>query len=60
MCSFYDNTQPANLMNVNSDGFFELEELPQKSVIVGGGYIAIELAGTFAFLQICCITSLHL
>ena len=27
------------------DGFFELEELPKKVVVVGAGYIAVELAG---------------
>jgi glutathione reductase (NADPH) len=31
---------------ITSDGFFQqLEELPRKAVIVGGGYIAVELAG---------------
>jgi glutathione reductase (NADPH) len=30
---------------LDSDGFFELKEQPKKVVIVGGGYIAIELAG---------------
>lgn len=31
---------------ITSDGFFQqLEELPPKAVIVGGGYIAVELAG---------------
>lgn len=30
---------------ISSDGFFELEELPKKSVVVGAGYIAVELAG---------------
>ncbi|EGD78641.1 glutathione reductase [Salpingoeca rosetta] len=30
---------------INSDGFFELEELPKKSVVCGAGYIAIEMAG---------------
>ena len=28
-----------------SDGFFELETLPPRTVVVGAGYIAIELAG---------------
>ena len=32
---------------ISSDGFFELEELPQKVVVVGAGYIAVELAGVF-------------
>lgn len=30
---------------INSDGFFELETLPKKAVVVGAGYIAIEMAG---------------
>ncbi|KAI8909387.1 hypothetical protein DFJ77DRAFT_472301 [Powellomyces hirtus] len=32
---------------LTSDGFFELEYLPKKVALVGGGYIAIELAGIF-------------
>lgn len=30
---------------ITSDGFFELECLPKKVAIVGGGYIGVELAG---------------
>ncbi|KAE8147075.1 glutathione reductase [Aspergillus avenaceus] len=30
---------------ITSDGFFEIEELPPKLVVVGAGYIAVELAG---------------
>lgn len=30
---------------ISSDGFFELEELPETVVVVGAGYIAVELAG---------------
>ena len=30
---------------ISSDGFFELEDLPKKSVVVGAGYIAVEMAG---------------
>jgi len=30
---------------ITSDGFFELETLPKKVVVVGAGYIAVELAG---------------
>ena len=29
----------------DSDGFFEIEELPKKIAFVGAGYIAVELAG---------------
>jgi glutathione reductase (NADPH) len=35
---------------ISSDGFFELEELPRKAVVVGAGYIAVELAGVFQAL----------
>ncbi len=30
---------------ITSDGFFELEELPRRTAVVGSGYIAVELAG---------------
>eukprot|EP00547_Thalassionema_nitzschioides_P009558 CAMPEP_0194224958 /NCGR_PEP_ID=MMETSP0156-20130528/38525_1 /TAXON_ID=33649 /ORGANISM="Thalassionema nitzschioides, Strain L26-B" /LENGTH=506 /DNA_ID=CAMNT_0038956723 /DNA_START=506 /DNA_END=2026 /DNA_ORIENTATION=+ len=30
---------------ISSDGFFELDELPHKAVVVGAGYIAVEIAG---------------
>lgn len=30
---------------ITSDGFFELSEQPKKAVVVGAGYIAVELAG---------------
>lgn len=30
---------------ISSDGFFELDEQPAKVAVVGGGYIALELAG---------------
>jgi glutathione reductase (NADPH) len=30
---------------ITSDGFFELESLPERVVVVGAGYIAVELAG---------------
>ena len=30
---------------ITSDGFFEMETLPKKAVVVGAGYIAVELAG---------------
>jgi glutathione reductase (NADPH) len=30
---------------INSDGFFELTELPARTAIIGSGYIAIEIAG---------------
>jgi len=36
--------------SISSDGFFELEELPAKAVVVGAGYIAVELAGVLQAL----------
>jgi glutathione reductase (NADPH) len=36
--------------SISSDGFFELEELPTKVVVVGAGYIAVELAGVLQAL----------
>jgi len=35
---------------ISSDGFFELEELPRKAIVVGAGYIAVELAGVLQAL----------
>ena len=32
-------------LGITSDGFFELEDLPNNVAVVGGGYIAVELAG---------------
>lgn len=36
---------PGAGLGVTSDGFFALEQCPKQAVIVGGGYIAVELAG---------------
>lgn len=36
---------PGAELGITSDGFFELEEQPKKVAVVGGGYIALELAG---------------
>lgn len=38
------DTEGAEL-GITSDGFFELEALPQRVAVVGSGYIAVELAG---------------
>ncbi|MCB1309726.1 MAG: glutathione-disulfide reductase, partial [Leptospiraceae bacterium] len=38
---------PGAELGITSDGFFELEEQPRNVVIVGAGYIAVELAGIF-------------
>ena len=35
---------------LTSDGFFELKEQPKEVAVIGGGYIACELAGVFAAL----------
>ncbi|KAF7194669.1 Glutathione reductase [Pseudocercospora fuligena] len=32
---------------ITSDGFFELPKQPKKVAVVGGGYIAVEMAGMF-------------
>lgn len=32
---------------IDSNGFFELTEQPEKVIVVGAGYIAVELAGVF-------------
>jgi glutathione reductase (NADPH) len=36
--------------SITSDGFFELEDIPKKAVVVGAGYIAVELAGVLQAL----------
>lgn len=36
---------PGYDLGESSDGFFEMENLPKKSVVVGAGYIGVELAG---------------
>jgi glutathione reductase (NADPH) len=41
---------PGAELGITSDGFFELEERPQRVAVVGSGYIAIEVAGILAAL----------
>lgn len=36
---------PGADLGISSDGFFELENVPAKTCVVGAGYIAVELAG---------------
>jgi glutathione reductase (NADPH) len=36
--------------SISSDGFFDLEDLPRKAVVLGAGYIAVELAGVLQAL----------
>lgn len=38
---------PGKQHAVDSNGIFDLEHFPQRLVIVGGGYIAVEFAGIF-------------
>ena len=38
---------PGAEYGITSDGFFELEERPQRVLVAGSGYIAVELAGVF-------------
>jgi glutathione reductase (NADPH) len=38
---------PGTELGITSDDFFELEERPQRVLIAGSGYIAVELAGVF-------------
>lgn len=37
-------------LGITSDGFFELEERPQRVAVVGSGYIAVELSGVLQSL----------
>eukprot|EP01132_Coremiostelium_polycephalum_P007948 gene7948-9778_t len=36
---------PGAELGISSDGFFDLEKLPKSCVVVGAGYIAVELVG---------------
>ncbi|CAI2164492.1 13878_t:CDS:10 [Funneliformis geosporum] len=38
---------PGAELGITSDGFFDLEEQPKKVMVVGTGYIGVELAGIF-------------
>ncbi|XP_067413061.1 glutathione reductase, mitochondrial isoform X2 [Emydura macquarii macquarii] len=46
----HESEVPGVSLGITSDGFFELEELPRHSVIVGAGYIAVEIAGILSTL----------
>jgi glutathione reductase (NADPH) len=37
-------------LGLDSDGFFEMAQRPKTVTVVGGGYIAVEIAGVFAAL----------
>ena len=41
---------PGAALGITSDGFFELENLPRRVVMVGSGYVSVELGGVFAAL----------
>ncbi|HTQ05750.1 MAG TPA: glutathione-disulfide reductase [Polyangiaceae bacterium] len=41
---------PGAELGITSDGFFELERLPERPLVVGAGYVAVELAGIFQAL----------
>ena len=41
---------PGAELGITSDDFFELEQRPQRVLIAGSGYIAVELAGVFKAL----------
>lgn len=43
---------PGKELGITSNEFFELEKLPKNVLIVGAGYIAIELAGIFNSLGV--------
>ena len=42
--------RPGAELAVNSDGYFELNERPQRVALIGAGYIAVEIAGVMAAL----------
>ena len=44
------STIPGGELGLDSDGFFALAARPQRVTVVGGGFIAVELAGVFAAL----------
>ncbi|KAI9729275.1 MAG: Glutathione reductase [Cirrosporium novae-zelandiae] len=39
------NDIPGAKYGITSDGFFDIEKLPKRIAIVGGGYIGVEMAG---------------
>jgi glutathione reductase (NADPH) len=41
---------PGADLGISSDGFFELESRPKRVAVVGSGYVAVELASSFAAL----------
>lgn len=41
---------PGAEYGITSDGFFALDDVPKRTAVVGGGYIAVELAGVLEAL----------
>jgi glutathione reductase (NADPH) len=41
---------PGAALGIDSDGFFELVQRPGRVTVIGGGFIAVEVAGVFAAL----------
>jgi len=41
---------PGAELGMTSDGFFDLDERPQRVAVVGSGYVSVELAGVFRAL----------
>lgn len=37
-------------LGITSDGFFELEDIPERVAVIGGGYISVELSGVLQAL----------
>jgi glutathione reductase (NADPH) len=46
---------PGAARGITSDGYFELSARPDRVAVVGSGYVAVELAGSFAALG-CAVT----
>jgi glutathione reductase (NADPH) len=42
-----DDDIPGASYGIDSDGFFDIETQPKSVVVVGAGYISVELAGVF-------------
>ena len=41
---------PGSEYGITSDGFFELDEVPKRTAVIGAGYIAVEVAGVSLLL----------
>lgn len=54
----FDPPIPGGELGVSSNEIFHLESLPQRMLVIGGGYIALEFASVFARLGVA-VTLLH-